>query len=244
LSVETEERHIPQAHPQLFTTYGETSPFAEAYRVLRINLFQGNGQPLWSLGITGAAPGHGSSTTSANLALIMGEVRSRVVLMDCDLLKPSLHHLFGMPNTIGLSSVLKGEVGIEDALRPVSGYPLLKVVPAGPGAANPSALLQPAALDALFRRLKPETDLLILDLPSVRVVSYTAFLASLVDGVLLVVRSGTTAVGVDRIMQRQLNGSRVIGAVLNKVPSDGGEVASYRDYALYNRKHKTGDHER
>ena len=222
--------------PELFTTYGDTSPFAEAYRILRINLFQNDGRPLWSLGITGAGPGHGSSTTTANLGLIMGEVRSRVALVDCDLLKPSLHRLFQMPNTVGLSSVLKGEARLEDALHPVAGYPLLRVLTAGPSVPNPAALLQRATLDALFGRLKLETDLAIFDMPSVRVVSYTSFLASLVDGLLLVVRSGTTPVGVDRIMQRQLKGAHVIGAVLNKVSMDTSEVASYRDYALYNKK--------
>jgi len=230
------QTQTPQMHPELFTSYGETSPFAEAYRVLRINLFQSNGEPLWSLGITGAAPGHGSSTTAANLGLIMGEVRSRVVLIVCDLLKPSLHHLFEIPNTVGFSSVLKGEARIEDALQTVRGQSLLKVLPAGPHVPNPAALLHSSVLDSLFKRLKTEADLVILDMPSVRAVSYTAFLATLVDGLLLVVRSGTTAVGVDRIMQRQLKGARIIGAVLNKVPTDGSEVASFRDYARYSRK--------
>ncbi len=225
-----------RGRPEFFTSYGDTSPFAEAYRILRINLFQSNGQPLWSLGITGVGPGHGSTTTAANLALIMGEIRSRVVLVDCDLLNPSLHRLFEMPNTVGLSSVLKGEAKLEDALRPVSGFPLLRVLPAGPSVANPAALLQRVALDALFSRLRPETDLVIFDMPSVRAVSYTSFLASLMDGLLLVIRSGTTPVGVDRIMHRQLKGAHVIGAVLNRVPVDTSEVASYRDYALYNRK--------
>jgi protein-tyrosine kinase len=225
-----------RGRPEFFTSYGDTSPFAEAYRILRINLFQSNGQPLWSLGITGAGPGHGSSTTAANLGLIMGEIRSRVVLIDGDLLNPSLHRLFEMPNTVGLSSVLKGEAKVEDALRPVSGFPLLRVLPAGPTVPNPAAVLQRGALEALFARLRPDTDLMIFDMPSVRAVSYTSFLASLVDGLLLVIRSGTTPVGVDRIMQRQLKGAHIIGAVLNKVPTDTSEVASYRDYALYTRK--------
>lgn len=236
MAVQAIGEQVPQARHNLYTTYGVTSPFAEAYRVLRINLFQRDGAPLWSLGITGAAPGHGSSTTAANLALIMEEVRTRVVLVDCDLLKPSVHRLFEMPNAVGLSSVLKGEARLEDALQPVKGNPFLKVLPAGPSVPNPSAVLQTTAIDALFKRLRSETDLVILDMPSVRVVSYTAFLASLVDGLLLVVRSGTTTVGVERIMQRMLKGVRVIGAVLNKVPADTSEVASYRDYALYNKR--------
>lgn len=152
------EEQKPQGRAEFFTTYGETSPFAEAYRALRINLFQGDNAPLWSLGITGAGPGHGSSTTAANLGLIMGEVRSRVVLVDCDLLKPSLHRLFEMPNTVGLSSVLKGEAKLEDALRPVDGFPLLRVLPAGPSVPNPAALLHRPALDTMFKSLKPHSD--------------------------------------------------------------------------------------
>jgi capsular exopolysaccharide synthesis family protein len=236
MAVQAQGQQILQGHPELFTTYGDTSPFAEAYRSLRINLFQGNGEPPWSLGITGAAPGHGSSTTAANLALIMGEVRSRVVLVDCDFLKPSLDRIFNVPNTVGMSSVLKEEATLEDALQTIGGQPLLKILTAGPAVANPAALLHGPALDALFTRLRAATDLVILDMPSVRVVSYTSFLASRLDGLLLVVRSGTTAVGVDRILQRQLKGVRIIGAVLNKVPTDVSEVASYRDYARYSRR--------
>jgi len=231
------EEQASRGRPELFTTYGDTSPFAESYRTLRINLFQnGDGQPLWSLGITGAGPGHGSSTTSANLGLIMGEVRTRVILIDCDLLKPSLHGLFEMQNTVGLSSVLKGEARLEDALQTVNGQPLLRVLTAGPRVPNPAALLQRAAIDALFTRLRQETDLLVLDMPSVRVVSYTSFLASLVDGLLLVVRCGTPPVGLNRIVQRQLKGARIVGTVLNRAPADASEVATYRDYALYNRR--------
>lgn len=239
MAVQASVAQVSPEHPELFTTYGDTSPFAEAYRVLRLNLFRGNGtgRSLWSLGITGAGPGHGSSTTAANLCLIMGETRSRVLLVDCDLLRPSLHRIFEIPNAVGLSSVLAGEERIENVLHPVGGErSLLKVLPAGPKVQNPSALLHSSALDALFQQLKSETDLVIFDLPSVRVVSYSAFVASLLDGLLLVVRSGTTAVGVDRIMQRQLKGVHVVGAVLNKVPTDGSEVSSYRDYALYHKK--------
>jgi capsular exopolysaccharide synthesis family protein len=227
---------VSRGRPELYTTYGDTSPFAEAYRTLRINLFQGGDQPLWSLGVTGAGPGHGSSTTAANLGLIMGEVRTRVILIDCDLLKPSLHGLFDLQNTVGFSSVLKGEARLEDAIRPVSGQPLLRVLTAGPRVPNPAALLQREAIDSVFTRLRKETDLLVLDMPSVRVVSYTSFLASLVDALLLVVRSGTPPVGLNRIVQRQLKGARIIGTVLNRAPADTSEVATYRDYALYNRK--------
>lgn len=208
-----------RGHPHLFTTYGETSPFAEAYRALRIGLFPPDGPSLWSLGITGAGPRHGASTTAANLSLIMGETGSRVVLIDADLYRPTLHQLFGLPNAVGLSSVLQGQVRAELALQPVGETPHLRLLAAGPPVPNPAVLLQPPALDHLFDRLRQEADVVILDLPSVRAVACTSLLAGRVDGVVLVVRSGAASgEGVDRIMKRQLKGANVVGIVLNRVP--------------------------
>ncbi len=218
-------------HPELITSYEETSPFAEAYRMLRVNLFQGNGKRLWSVGITGAGAHHGSTTTAANLSLIMAETGSRVVLVDGDLYKPSLHRLFNISNDVGFSTILQGQGGLRGALHAVTEPELLKVLPAGPKTRNPAALLKPAALEAFFDRLKEEADFVILDLPSVGAIAYTSFLASLLDGLLLVVRAGTTAAGVDRIMKRRLHGVNVIGVVLNQVPVDGSEVSGYRHYA-------------
>jgi len=217
----------------MITTYGETSPFAEAYRILRINLFQGgeNGKRLWSLGITGARPRHGSSTIAANLGLIMVETGSRVILIDADLYKPTLHNLFGISNDVGLSTVLEGQVEVDHALQVVTDPPTLRVLPAGPKVRNPAALLKPNVLSTLFENLRGLTDLLLIDLPSVGAVAYTSYLASRLDGLLLVVRSGTTPVGVDRLMKHRLNGVNVIGMVLNQLPVDGSDVASYRYYA-------------
>ncbi len=221
-----------ERRPDLITTYGETSPFAEAYRVLRMSLFQGNGKPpLWSLGITGAGPQHGSTTTAVNLGLIMTETGKRVVLVDGDLYKPSIHQRFNIPNEVGFSTVLQGEASLERALQTVTDPPLLRVLPAGPQVRNPTALLQPRALSAFFDRIRSEADFFILDLPSVVAVAYTSFLASFMDGLLLVVRAGTTSVGVDRIVKRRLHGVNVIGIVLNQASLDGIEASPYRYYA-------------
>ncbi len=222
-----------KALPELITTYGETSPFAEAYRVLRVQLFQGNGngKPIWSLGITGARPQHGSTTVAANLGLITVETGSRVILVDADLYKPSLHQLFNISNDVGFSTVLQGQAEVNRALQTVTDPPLLRVLPAGPGVRNPSALLRPGPLNTLFDELRRVTDFLIVDLPSVSAVAYTSFLASLLDGLLLVVRAGTTPSGVDRLMKHRLQGVKVIGMVLNQLPVDGSEISSHRYYA-------------
>lgn len=222
------------ARPELITTYGETSPFAEAYRVLRANLFQGNGnghsKPISSLGFTGARPQHGSSTVAANLGLIMIETGSRVIVVDADLYKPSLHQRFGISNDVGLSTVLQGQAEVDGALQTVTDPPLLRVLPAGPKVKNPSSLLQPKRLTALFDRLRELADYLLIDLPSVGAVAYTSSLASMLDGLVIVVRAGTTSVGVERMLKRRLKGVNIIGMVLNRVPVEGSEVSSYRHY--------------
>ncbi len=222
-----------KTRPELITTYGETSPFAEAYRVLRVQLFHGNGngKPIRSLGITGARPQHGSTTVAANLGLIMVETGSRVILVDADLYRPSLHQLFEISNDVGLSTVLQDQAEVERVLQTVTDPPLLRVLPAGPKVRNPAALLRPALMNAFLDRVKGLTDFLIIDLPSVSAVAYTSFLASLLDGLLLVVRAGTSPAGVDRLMKHRLQGVNVIGMVLNRLPVEGSEVSSYRYYA-------------
>jgi len=217
--------------PELITSYGDNSPFAEAYRMLRLNLLQANGRALWSVGITGVEPGHGSTTTAANLGLVVGETGNRVVLVDADLYRPSLHRLFGVANDVGLSSILQGKAEVSRALQTVTDPPVLRILPAGPKVPNPTALMRPAALDRFFGRLREEADFVIVDMPSIRAVAYTSLLASLLDGVLLVVRAGTSPRGVDYVMKRRLHGVNVVGMVLNQVPVDGSEITSYRYYA-------------
>ncbi len=215
----------------LITTYGDTSPFAEAYRMLRINLLAADGKALWSVGITGVNPQSGSSTTAANLGLIMAETGKRVVLVDADLYKPVLHRMFGISNEVGLSSVLQGEVSAERALQVVTEPELLRVLAAGPMVRNPAALLRPDLIAAFLEALREHTDYLILDLPSVGAVAYASFLATFMDGVVLVVRAGAPSTGVERIMKRRLQGVKVVGMVLNGVPVSGSEVPAYRYYA-------------
>lgn len=217
--------------PELLTAYGETSPFAEAYRVLRFNLLPRNGERFWSLGVTGVAPGHGSTTTATNLGLIMAESGTQVALVDADLHKPSLHRHFEISNEVGLSTVLRGEISADRALQSVLEPATLRILPSGPAVRNPAALLQPEVLKKVFDRLRETVDFLIVDLPSVGAVAYTSFLASFLDGLVLVVRAGTSPVGADRIVKRRLQGVNVIGMVLNKAPIDASEVPAYRQQA-------------
>jgi non-specific protein-tyrosine kinase len=214
---------------ELFTAYGEDSPFAEPYRILRANLLQAN-RNLWSLGVSGVQPRHGSSTTVANLGLAMAETEQRIVLVDADMYRPSLHQLFAISNDVGLSTVLQRHAGLQPALQPVPGTDRLRVLPAGPKPKNPVSLLQPENVGRLLTQLRAEADFVIFDLPSVTAVAYASLIAAALDGLLLVVRAGTAPVNVNSMVKRRLHGVNVVGVVLNSVPVAGSELASYAYY--------------
>jgi len=215
----------------LITAYGDVSPFAEAYRTLRISVLQGNGKAPWSVGITGIHPAHGATTTVANFGLITAETGSRIVLMDADLYKPSLHRVFEVPNEPGLSAVLEGKAKINDTLYAVTDTPQLRLLPAGPRVRNPAALLRPHRITELLHELKDWCDLLVVDLPSVGAVAYASFLASFLDAVLLVIRADTPRTDVEQTVKRRLQNAHVLGIVLNRVPVARSDGAAYRYYA-------------
>lgn len=215
----------------LITAYGEISPFAEAYRTLRISLLQGEGKAPWSVGVSGIHPAHGATTTVANLGLITAETGLRVILVDADLYKPSLHRVFDLSNEPGLSGLLEGKTSVNETLYAVGGNPQLRVLPAGPKVRNPAALLRPNRINELLHELREWCDLLVMDLPSVGAVAYSSFLASFLDGMLLVIRADTPRLDVEQTVKRRLQNAHVLGIVLNRVPVSRGEGSAYRYYA-------------
>ncbi|MGH2437155.1 MAG: CpsD/CapB family tyrosine-protein kinase, partial [bacterium] len=209
----------------LITAYGDISPFAEAYRTLRISVLQGNGKAPWSVGITGINPAHGATTTCANLGLITAELGSRVILLDADLYKPSLHRVFEVSNDQGLSTVLEGKLDIENALCTIPGSPHLRLIPAGPKVKNPAALLRANVVTNLLHSLKDSCDFLVVDLPSVGAVAYSSYLATFLDAVLLVVQAETARMDVEQTVKRRLQNAHVLGIVLNRVPINRGDAS-------------------
>lgn len=214
----------------LFTAYGEVSPFAEAYRTLRISILQGTEKAPWSVGVTGVNPSHGASTTAANLGLITAETGARVIVLDADLYKPSLHRVFNVANEPGLSEVLGAKAALDDAVRVVPDVSNLRLFPAGTRVRNPAALLHPNTVSELLHGLRNRCDFLIVDLPSVGAVAYASFLASFLDGVLLVVQAQTPRLDVEQTIKRRLQTAHVLGMVLNRVPVAPGDTAGYRYY--------------
>jgi tyrosine-protein kinase Etk/Wzc len=205
------------------------SPGAEAYRTLRTNLlFSAAVQSLHRVIVTSAAPKEGKSTTAANLAAACAQQGQRVLLIDCDLRGPTVHTLFNRPRAPGLTNVLIGTVGLEDALQRTN-LPELRVLTAGTTPPNPAELLGSPKMAKLLDDLSTAFDLVIIDTPPLLAASDAAILGRIADGTLMVVRAGQTQrIAVqEAIQQLHTVGARVLGTVLNDPDAEIAKFAPY-----------------
>jgi capsular exopolysaccharide family len=200
------------------------SPAAEAYRTLRTNIqFSSLDRPLKTLLATSTAPNEGKSTTIANLAVTMAQAEQRVILVDCDLRRPSLHTLFGVSNETGVTSALLDQA---DAPLPLleTEVPGLSLLPSGPLPPRPADLLGSRRMEALIKRLQESADMVLFDTPPVIAVTDAAVLATRVDGVILVLQAGKTRRDRAREARNMLEKvkAHVVGVVLNDAKTEMG----------------------
>jgi capsular exopolysaccharide synthesis family protein len=168
--------------------------------------------------VTSPNPREGKSTVVANLALAFAETGRRVLVVDGNIRKPRLHHVFGVSNEVGLSSILIGEIDLNEAVHVSIQDPGVHVLPSGHASSNPSQLLSsPGAIEVL-RQITAGFDVVLLDTPSVLTVADAETLASAVDGVLLVVERARTQETAANIAHQRLAcaGANVIGIVVNR----------------------------
>ncbi|HRW46226.1 MAG: polysaccharide biosynthesis tyrosine autokinase [Caldilinea sp.] len=204
---------------------------AEAFRVLRTNLlFASVDHELHSLLVSSPNPGEGKSFVSANLAVAFAQTGKRVILIDADLRKPTLHRVFGLVNNVGVTSALVSVTPVLSSLLQSTNVPELRVMTSGPLPPNPSELLSSHKMEELLHSLEAECDLVVIDSPPVTVVSDTAVLASRVDGVLVVFAADRVRRDLARNAMaalRQVN-ARVLGVVLNR--TTGNQHGYYYSY--------------
>nr|WP_255603799.1 CpsD/CapB family tyrosine-protein kinase [Oscillochloris sp. ZM17-4] len=199
------------------------SAAAEAYRTLRTNIqFSSLDRPLKTLLVTSTAPDEGKSIALANLAVTMAQAEQRVLLVDCDLRRPSLHSIFGLSNELGLTSaILEGEGALPIQATAVNGLSLLS---SGPLPPRPADLLGSRRMVALLDRLRATADIVLIDTPPVVAVTDAAVLAPQADGVLLVLQAGHTRRDRAREARQILEKvkANIIGVVLNNARLEGG----------------------
>lgn len=188
----------------------------EAYCHLAAQLHQASrSRPLKTVLVASAVPGEGKSLTAANLALALsGSYRRRVVLVDADLRHPSLHQLFDIDNSIGLTQSLMAEA--NSAIEPVRLSDTLSLLPGGRPVPDPLAALTSERMKELLSAHTQQSDWVIVDAPPLGVFPDGHLLASLVDGVVLVVRAGRTPLAAVESTVKAIGRHAILGIVLNR----------------------------
>lgn len=209
----------------------ENFPFAvrEAYNTLRTNVLYAlspiNGK---IVAVTSPNVGEGKSTVSVNLAIALAETSARVLLIDCDLRKPTIHKKLGLNNSSGLSKFIVGFETMADALtREI--LPNLDVMTSGPIPPNPSELLGSANMQTFLNKVSDYYDYIILDTPPINIVTDMAVMANFISGVLLVSYYASTTIEDVRRAQEALKivNAKILGLVVAGVIRKKGNKGDY-----------------
>ncbi len=214
------------------------SAAAEAYRTLRTNIefaaFEG---PVHTLLVTSSSPGEGKTVTACNLAVAFAQAGRRVLLVDADLRKPGVHQLFDLPNTQGLTSLLRNDAVSVDAIAQPTEQANLRVITTGSLPPNPAELLGSQRMRAVLDRLLAEEDLVIFDSPPLRAVADAAILSSMVDGTLFVMDTSSSRRRAVRQGREALSraGAQLLGVVLNRVAGTA-HAGYYISYSVDDQK--------
>lgn len=192
----------------------------EAYKSIRTNLlFLLSENECKSFVISSSTGGEGKSTTAVNLSIVCSQLGSKVLLIDADLRRPTIHRKMHLSNEQGISSVLVGFCTFEDAVQHIN--PCLDVVTAGPTPPNPSELLSNDTLVQLIKKLRTQYEYIIFDTPPINVVSDALVLSPNSDGILLVARSKKTSYSQLKQTVKKIDvaGVKLLGTVLNGADS-------------------------
>src|SRR5580693_4160366 len=235
---------------ELVTQVRPQSQMAESYRALRTSLLLSNlGAPPKVIMVTSALPQEGKTTTSINCAVVLAQKGVRVLLIDADLRRPSIHKTLGMGPHSGLSNVLTGSTNLENAITSTKVLPNLFVLPAGTPPPNPAELLASSNMRDVLFQLREQHDHIVIDTPPSLSVTDAVVLSPRADAVVLVIRSGQTtktALRRSRDILMQVN-AKVVGVLLNAVDLRSPDYYYYYEYkgkySAYYREEESSAHE-
>lgn len=216
------------------------SVVAEAYRGVRTSvLLSSADEPPKTMLVTSAHPGEGKSTTAINTAISLAQLGASVLLIDCDLRKPTAHKIFGLSNTLGVSTYLSSKADLTSLVQKTD-VPNLWLLPSGAIPPNPAELVSSLKMRKMLQALAGIYDHIIVDSPPTMHVTDPVILSTMVDGTIIVVHGGkSTRDSVKRVRTEIANvGSRIFGVVLNNVDirKDGYDYYYYRYYSEYTQE--------
>lgn len=217
---------------KLFALNDPKSPVVEAFRSLRTNIsFASVDRPYKIILVTSPTPSDGKSTVTANLAMVMAQAGNSVLLVDADLRKPRQHHIFEIANIKGLVNTMVQNEALSTVIQPgpIDG---LSLITSGPIPPNPSELLASNKMAAFLNDVRDDFDIVLIDSPPVIAVTDAALLATRVDGVILVIKSGVTRIDLinNAIEQLKKANEKFLGVVLNQVKITPGDYNYYYYY--------------
>ena len=204
---------------------------SEAYRALRTNLLYAFvDEPPKVILLTSPGPKEGKSTTCANLGVVLAQADKSVLLVDCDLRRPTMHQTFGLRNFRGVVDILVDKRNPQEIWYEFMAG--LKIITAGPLPPNPAEILGSRRFTEFLEKMRGEFDYILVDAPPVEAVADPVILAAQADGVLLVLNAQKTRKGTLRQSMRSLQavGTRVIGTVMNDVTASKGGYGRYQLY--------------
>ena len=216
---------VTQARPQ--------SQMAESYRALRTSLLLTSlGTPPKVILVTSALPQEGKTTTSMNTAIVLAQKGSRVLIIDADMRRPSVHKALGMGPRTGLSNVLTGSAQLHQAIVRSTLIPTLYVLAAGTPPPNPAELLASSNMRDVLNELREQYDHIVIDTPPTLSVTDAVVMSTNADSVVLVIRSGQTtrqALRRARDLLVRVN-ARIAGVLLNAADLKSADYYYYYEY--------------
>ena len=224
----------------LISLWNPKSYEAEQFKILRTNLlYPVSGTAPQSILVTGALPGEGKSFVAANLAISIAlNINKHVLLIDCDLRKPNIHRMFGFGEVPGLSEYLVEHHDMESLLLKTN-VDKLTLLPGGSVPPNPSELMSTERMSALIQevRARYHDRLIVLDSPPPVLAAETAFLARCVDGIILVVKQGSTPREEVEALMNSVGSDNIIGCVVNQLDLQISKYYGRKKYSNYGKRY-------
>ena len=217
---------------QLITAVHPKSPISEQFRTLRTNInFMAIDHPIKTLALTSANVSEGKSTVTDNLAIVWAQTGQKVLLVDADLRRSTLHRTFNLDNREGLTTILTSHARTVDLNKIIqqSGIDNLSLLPSGPTPPNPAELLNSQRMKDFLKAARERYDMVIVDVPPMLEVTDTQVISHDLDAVVLVVKQGQTQkLGAKRAVELlKMAHANLLGYVMNDITSGGNAGYGY-----------------